>query len=70
MTRGGHYLLASRVTDHVPPHVRPTAEIRWFLRGALPEGAVRWFEAAAGARDWEARTDRYVRTAFACLEDL
>ena len=47
--------------------MRPTAEIRWFLRGALPEGAVRWFEAAAGARDWEARTDRYVRTA---AEDL
>jgi len=42
--------------------VRPTAEVRWFLRGPLPEAVVRWFEAAAGARAWEVRTDRYVRT--------
>ncbi|MDX1418885.1 MAG: hypothetical protein R3181_02865 [Rubricoccaceae bacterium] len=43
--------------------MRATAEVRWFLRGPLPEAAVRWFEAVAGDRAWEERTDRYVRTA-------
>lgn len=47
--------------------MRATAEVRWFLPGPLPEAVVRWFEAAAGARGWEARTDHYVRTAAADL---
>jgi hypothetical protein len=43
--------------------MRPTAEVRWFLRGSLPEAVVRWFSVAAGDRNWEERTDHYVCTA-------
>ncbi|MEP0545637.1 MAG: hypothetical protein ABJF88_01765 [Rhodothermales bacterium] len=41
----------------------PTAEVRWFAEGPLPEAVEAWFHAAAGERPWEARTDRYVRPA-------
>lgn len=41
----------------------PTAEVRWFLEGPLPDNVEQWFEAVAGALPWEARTDHYVRPA-------
>lgn len=41
----------------------PTAEVRWFAEGSLPDEVERWFRAVAGEQSWEARTDRYVRPA-------
>lgn len=41
----------------------PTAEVRWFYQGSLPDEVDAWFEAVAGAATWEARTDHYVRPA-------
>lgn len=41
----------------------PTAEVRWFVEGALPEAARRWFQALAPDAAAEApRTDRYAPT--------
>ncbi len=42
----------------------PTAEVRWFLDGALPEDVERWFEGVAGSSPWEVRRDHYVRPAM------
>jgi hypothetical protein len=39
----------------------PTAEVRWFVEGPLPDPVARWFRAVAGDHFWEERTDRYVR---------
>ncbi len=46
-----------------PKLVYPTAEVRWFIEGALPGEVEAWFRDVAGASAWEARTDRYVRPA-------
>ncbi len=43
----------------------PTAEVRWFLEGPLPDAVEQWFHAVAGAAEWESRTDHYVRPATA-----
>lgn len=39
----------------------PTAEVRWFLEGPLPESGLPWFHDLAGNHFWETRTDHYVR---------
>lgn len=41
----------------------PTAEVRWFFEGPVPDAARVWFRAVAGEPPLEARTDRYVRPA-------
>jgi hypothetical protein len=40
----------------------PTVEVRWFLRGPLPESARAWFDGLADRSEVEERTDRYVAT--------
>lgn len=40
---------------------RPSTEIRWFLKGALPDGVSAWFEAGGPLRRPEERVDRYLR---------
>jgi hypothetical protein len=37
-----------------------TAEVRWFLRGPVPDGARAWFDALGPAPAPESRTDRYL----------
>ena len=41
----------------------PTAEVRWFVEGPLPDTVTQWFHGVAGQHPWEGRTDRYVRPA-------
>ncbi len=43
----------------------PTAEVRWFIAGSLPDEAGAWFRAVVGECPWETRTDHYVRPASA-----
>ncbi len=40
--------------------MQPSAEVRWFLPGPLPDPVLQWFRAVAGEPDWEERTDRYL----------
>lgn len=37
-----------------------TAEVRWFLRGPLPEAVAAWFDRLGGDVEVEVRTDRYL----------
>ena len=40
--------------------VYETAELRWFLRGPIPDEAAAWFEAVVDVACVEERTDRYL----------
>ena len=43
-----------------PPGPYRTAEVRWFMRGEVPEAAAAWFDALGEPVGEDARTDRYL----------